>query len=51
MTKIMYIQPSVKVTEMIMVQTLCASGGGSSTPDTGIPLSTFTTGATTDEQL
>lgn len=26
MTKNMYIQPSVSVTEMLMVQTLCASG-------------------------
>ena len=50
MTKTMYMQPSVKVTEMIMVQTLCASGGGS-IPDSGVPLSNFTPGATTDEQL
>ena len=50
MTKTMYIQPSVKVTEMIMVQTLCASVGGSTT-GAGVPLSTFTPGATTDEQL
>ena len=47
MTKNMYIQPSVSVTEMLMVQTLCASGGapGSKT------LSPFTPGATTDIQL
>ena len=49
MTKNMYIQPSVKVTEVVMIQTLCASGGGN-TPDPGVPLSTFT-GATTDTQL
>ena len=29
MTKQMYIQPSVNVTEIVMVQTLCASGEGS----------------------
>ena len=48
MTKIMYIQPSVNVTEMKMVQTLCASGG-----DTGggTPLSNFIPDATTDIQL
>ena len=51
MTKNMYIQPSVKVTEMEMIQTLCASGGGGSTPDPGVPLSTFNPGATTDIQL
>ena len=51
MTKNMYIQPSVKVTEMVMIQTLCASGGGGSTPEPGIPLSTFTPNATTDIQL
>ena len=50
MTKNMYIQPSVKVTELEMIQTLCASGGGGSTPEPGIPLSTFTN-ATTDIQL
>jgi hypothetical protein len=49
MTKNMYIQPSVNVTEMEMVQALCVSGGGN-TPDPGVPLSTFT-GATTDIQL
>ncbi len=31
MTKNMYIQPSVSVTEMLMVQTLCASGDSGST--------------------
>ena len=47
MTKNMYIQPSVLVTEMQMVQTLCASGDapGSKT------LSPITPGATTDLQL
>lgn len=29
MTKHMYIQPFVNVTEIVMVQTLCASGGDS----------------------
>lgn len=46
MTKNMYIQPSVNVTEMLMVQTLCASGGSGSTT-----FSPFTPGATTDVQL
>jgi len=46
MTKNMYIQPSVEVTEMMMVQTLCESpaGGGNS-------LGGINTNATTDEQL
>ncbi len=46
MTKNMYIQPSVSVTEMLMVQTLCASGGSGSKT-----FSSFTPGATTDVQL
>jgi len=46
MTKIMYIQPSVQVTEMIMVQTLCASGDPS-----GSSFSPMDPNATTDEQL
>ena len=46
MTKNMYIQPSVSVTEMLMVQTLCASGGSGSTT-----FSPFTPGAKTDVQL
>ena len=46
MTKNMYIQPSVKITEMVMVQTLCASEGGGSTP-----FSPITSEAETDEQL
>lgn len=29
MKKYIYVQPSVNVTEMVMVQTLCASGGSS----------------------
>ncbi|MBO4250334.1 MAG: hypothetical protein J5884_03660 [Paludibacteraceae bacterium] len=45
MTKNMYIQPSVKITEMVMVQTLCASGGG------GTPLNNLNPNATTDLQL
>lgn len=49
MTKNMYIQPSVNITEMEMVQALCVSGGGN-TPDPGVPISTFTN-ATTDTQL
>lgn len=40
-----YIQPSVMVTEMTMVQTLCASTGG------GTPLSSVDPNITTDEQL
>lgn len=46
MTKAMYIQPSVKATELEMVQTLCVSGGGGSTVLPGIDPE-----ATTDEQL
>jgi len=49
MKKYIYVQPSVKVTELEMIQTLCASGGGN-TPNPGVPLSTFTN-ATTDIQL
>lgn len=47
MTKNMYIKPSVSVTEMLMVQTLCASGDapGSTT------FSPINTDATTDLQL
>ena len=41
-----YIQPSVIVTEMSMVQTLCASTGGG-----GTPLSSVDPNITTDEQL
>lgn len=46
MTKQMYIQPSVKATEIAMVQTLCASGGGGSSV-----FSPMDPDATTDEQL
>ncbi|MBQ3716875.1 MAG: hypothetical protein II901_00610 [Paludibacteraceae bacterium] len=46
MTKTMYIQPSVMVTEMQMIQTLCASGGGGSSH-----FSPMDPNATTDEQL
>lgn len=49
MTKNMYIQPSVNITEMEMIQTLCASGGGN-TPDPGVLFSPITD-ATTDIQL
>ena len=45
MKKQMYIQPSVMVTEMTMVQTLCASTGG------GSSFSALDPAATTDEQL
>lgn len=44
MTKNIYIQPSVTITEMMMLQTLCASGGGAS-------FSSMDPAATTDEQL
>ncbi len=46
MTKNMYIQPSVNVTEMEMVQALCVSGGGG-----GTTLSAIDSNITTDEQL
>jgi len=46
MKKNMYIQPSVDVTEMAMVQTLCVSGGGG-----GGSFAPIDPGATTDEQL
>ncbi len=45
MTKNMYIKPSVSVTGMLMVQTLCVSGGGSSS------FSSMNPEATTDLQL
>ena len=45
-TKNMYIQPSVTVTEMTMVQTLCASTGGGGNTFSGIDPN-----ITTDEQL
>ena len=44
MKKNLYAQPSVNVTEMVMVQTLCASGDSSS-------FSPIDPGATTDMQL
>ena len=44
MTYNSYIQPSVKVMEIQMIQTLCASGGGTS-------FSPINPSATTDEQL
>ncbi len=47
MTKNMYIQPSVKMTEIVMVQTLCVSGGGGG----GSSFSPINPDATTDEQL
>ena len=49
MTKNIYVMPSVQVTEMISVQTLCASagtGGGGGNTFSGID-----PGITTDEQL
>lgn len=45
MTKTIYITPSVKVTDIVMVQTLCVSGGP------GSSISGPTPGAITDEQL
>ncbi len=48
MKKMMYIQPSVMVTEMVVVQTLCASGDS----DSGsVTFSQFNPEATTDSQL
>ena len=46
MTYNSYIQPSVKVMEIKMIQTLCASGGGG-----GTSFSPINPSATTDEQL
>ena len=46
MKKHMYINPSVQVTEMVMVQTLCVSGGGG-----GGSFAPIDPNATTDEQL
>ena len=46
MEKNMYQQPSVLVTDIAMVQTLCASGGGGSSV-----FSPINSGATTDLQL
>jgi len=45
MTKNIYIQPSVFVTEMVMTQTLCAS------PAASTPFSYINPGLSTDEQL
>ena len=45
MKKNEYIQPSIQVTEMMMVQTLCES------PTGGSAFSPFNPEATTDEQL
>ena len=46
MKKLMYIQPSVEVTELMMVQTLCVSD----TPS-GVSFSPIDPNKTTDEQL
>lgn len=45
MKKNIYIQPSVKMTEIVIVQTLCTSSGGGST------FSTIDPSAETDNQL
>lgn len=45
MKKNSYIQPSVKAVEIMMVQTLCVSGGGSGS---SMPIPS---GGETDEQL
>ena len=50
MTKRIYNQPEVYIAQIATLSIICASGGGS-TPDPGVPLSTFTPGATTGEQL
>lgn len=50
MTKRIYNQPEVYIAQIAALSIICASGGGSSTPP-GVPLSTFTPSATTDEQL
>jgi len=49
MTKRIYNQPEVNIAQIAALSIICASGG--STPDPGVPLSTFTPGATTGEQL
>lgn len=46
MTKNMYIQPSVEVTEIMMVQTICESPAGG-----GDPLNVINPNISTDEQL
>ena len=51
MTKRIYNQPEVNIAQIAALSIICASGGGSSTPDPGEPLSTFTPGATTNRQL
>ncbi|MBQ1859322.1 MAG: hypothetical protein II605_04255 [Paludibacteraceae bacterium] len=51
MTKRIYNQPEVYIAQIAALSIICASGGGSSTPAPGVPLSTFNPGATTDEQL
>lgn len=51
MTKRIYNQPEVYIAQIATLSIICASGGGSSTPDPGAPLSTFTSGAKTDIQL
>ncbi len=48
MTKNLYIQPRVEITEMAMVQTLCTSGGGSGVGERFSPLDPE---ATTDTQV
>ena len=50
MTKKFYNQPEVNIAQIAALSIICASGGGS-TPDPGVPLSTFNPGATTDFQL
>ena len=47
MKKHMYIHPSVQVTEIQMIQTLCVSGGGGG----GGSFAPIDPSATTDEQL
>ena len=51
MTKRIYNQPEVNIAQIAALSIICASGGGSSTPAPGVPLSTFNPGATTDTQL
>ena len=51
MTKRIYNQPEVYIAQIAALSIICASGGGSSTPDPGVSFSPVNPGATTDIQL